>query len=317
MHRHRFGTKLEGGPVRMTRWQDDTSHDNSSHHGQNSSRFLEAWLKKQIIFPDFALYSVAVMIVCPSHWDTVISKLSKKVNYTLSPPDIYLLVPCPGCPMSSYNNGGWEAEEGHGNDANHDHSQIWQYAPHFSETVTQTQQNSQYTIYWTSEWYFLFEYLLDLHINESYLFCCRRWWWYSNDHSSDRFWWKMLSILVNNGSFLGHLTLRSIAKSVGDGGEGNQTAMSSHAQLWGMYQWAESLVRSSFLPTSCIMTIFAIDQDSMSQIQASRLVDVILCRKMHSIRKMLLLNIMLLYCSHTKRCWLRFIAMRLWIIFTQ
>lgn len=144
MHRHRFGTKLEGGPVRMTRWQDDTSHDNSSHHGQNSSRFLEAWLKKQIIFPDFALYSVAVMIVCPSHWDTVISKLSKKVNYTLSPPDIYLLVPCPGCPMSSYNNGGWEAEEGHGNDANHDHSQIWQYAPHFSETVTQTQQNSQY-----------------------------------------------------------------------------------------------------------------------------------------------------------------------------
>ena len=122
----------------------------------------------------------------------------------------------------------------------------------------------------TSEWYFLFEYLLDLYINESYLFCCRRWWWYSNDHSSDRFWWKMLSILVNNGSFLGHLTLRSIAKSVGDGGEGNQTAMSSHAQLWGMYQWAESLVRSSFLPTSCIMTIFAIDQDSMSQIQAPR-----------------------------------------------
>lgn len=108
MHRHRFGTKLEGGPVRMTRWQDDTSHDNSSHHGQNSSRFLEAWLKKQIIFPDFALYSVAVMIVCPSHWDTVIFKLSKKVNYTLSPPDIYLLVPCPRCPMSSYNNGGWD-----------------------------------------------------------------------------------------------------------------------------------------------------------------------------------------------------------------
>ena len=172
--------------------------------------------------------------------------------------------------MSSYNNGGWEAEEGHGNDANHDHSQIWQYAPHFSETVTQTYQDSQYTIYWTSEWYFRFEYLLDPHVNESYLFCCRRWWWYSNDHSSDRFWWKMLSILVNNGSFLGHLTLRSIAKSVGDGGEGNQTAMSSHAQLWGMYQWAESLVRSSFLPTSCIMTIFAIDQDSMSQIQAPR-----------------------------------------------
>ena len=133
--------------------------------------------------------------------------------------------------------GRWEAEEGHGNDANHDHSQIWQYAPHFSETVTQTHRDSQYTIYWTSEWYFLFEYLLDLHINESYLFCCRRWWWYSNDHSPDRFWWKMLSILVNNGSFLGHLTLRSIAKSVSDGGERNQTAMSSHAQLWGMYQW--------------------------------------------------------------------------------
>ena len=85
MHRHRFGTKLEEGSGRMTRWQDDTSHDNSSHHGQNSSRFLEVWLKKQINFPDFALYSVAVMIVCPSHWDTVISKLSKKVNYTLSP----------------------------------------------------------------------------------------------------------------------------------------------------------------------------------------------------------------------------------------
>ena len=35
----------------------------------------------------------------------------------------------------------------------------------------------------------------------------------------------MLSILVNNGSFLGHLTLRSIAKNVSDGGESNQTAM--------------------------------------------------------------------------------------------
>ena len=44
----------------------------------------------------------------------------------------------------------------------------------------------------------------------------------------------MLSILVNNGSFLGHLTLRSIAKNVSDGGEGNQTAMASHAQLRGM-----------------------------------------------------------------------------------
>ena len=127
-------------------WQDDrmtpvmtTRHIMvKTHHGS-----WKLGSKKQIIFPDFALYSVAVMIVCPSHWDTVIFKLSKKVNYTLSPPDIYLLVPCPRCPMSSYNNGGWEAEEGHGNDANHDHSQIWQYAPHFSETVTQTHRDSQ------------------------------------------------------------------------------------------------------------------------------------------------------------------------------
>ena len=44
----------------------------------------------------------------------------------------------------------------------------------------------------------------------------------------------MLSILVNNGSFLGHLTFRSIAKDVGEGGESNQTAMASHAQLRGM-----------------------------------------------------------------------------------
>ena len=44
----------------------------------------------------------------------------------------------------------------------------------------------------------------------------------------------MLSILVNNGSFLGHLTLRSIAKDVSDGDESNQTAMASYAQLRGM-----------------------------------------------------------------------------------
>ena len=226
-------------------WQDDrmtpvmtTRHIMvKTHHGS-----LEAWLKKQFIFSDLYLYSVAVMIVSPSHWDTVIFKLSKKVIYTLSLPDIYLLVPCPRCPMSSYINGGWEALEGHGNDANHDHSQIWQYASHFSETVTQTQthRDSQDIIYWTSEWFLIFEYLLNLPTHsESYLFCYRRWWWYSNDPSSDRFWWKMLSILVNNGSFLGHLTLRSNAKSVSDGDKGNQTVMSSQAQLWGMYQWAD------------------------------------------------------------------------------
>ena len=87
--------------------------------------------------------------------------------YTLSLPDIYLLVPCPRCPMSSYINGGWEALEGHGNDANHDHSQIWQYAPHFSETVTQIQINrdSQDIIYLTSEWfYYLSIYWTSLHI---------------------------------------------------------------------------------------------------------------------------------------------------------
>ena len=44
----------------------------------------------------------------------------------------------------------------------------------------------------------------------------------------------MLSILVNNGSFLGHLTLRSIAENISDGGESNQTAMASHPQLRGM-----------------------------------------------------------------------------------
>lgn len=54
---------------------------------------------------------------------------------------------------------------------------------------------------------------------------------------------KMLSILVNNGSFLGHLTLHSNAKSASDWGKGNQTVMSGQAQqLWGMYQWAESIL---------------------------------------------------------------------------
>ena len=39
----------------------------------------------------------------------------------------------------------------------------------------------------------------------------------------------MLLILVNNGSFLGHLTSHGIAKSVRDGGVSNQAAMASQA----------------------------------------------------------------------------------------
>ena len=82
----------------------------------------------------------------------------------------------------------------------------------------------------------------------------------------------MLSILVNNGSFLGHLTSHGIAKSVRDGGVSNQAAMASHAQLSGMFLGPKSSMGSILIPTdqlhaSCIMTIFATDQDSVSQIQ--------------------------------------------------
>ena len=176
MHRHRFGTKLEEGSGRMTRWQDDTSHDNSSHHGQNSSRFLEVVLKKQINSPDFTLYSAAVMMVCPSHWDTVTRtffQLSKKVNYTLSPWHQPFSPPCPGCPpMSSYNNGERRTMA----------MMPTMTTPRYGNTLLISQKLlprhqkilktlfcehpngiSFLSIYWAPH-------------NESYLFCSRRWW---------------------------------------------------------------------------------------------------------------------------------------------
>ena len=51
-------------------WQDDTSHDSSSHHGQNSSRFLKLWLKNKLIFQT-SYYTPHCQNDCLSHCDPV------------------------------------------------------------------------------------------------------------------------------------------------------------------------------------------------------------------------------------------------------
>ena len=183
MHRHRFGTKLEGGPVRMTRWQDDTSHDNSSHHGQNSSRFLEVGLKNKLILQTLLR---TVMMVCPSHWDTVTRTFFNypKKWIILYLPDISHLVPLAHgahkCPVTIMGRRGpwqwcqpWPLPDMaiRSSFLRNCYSDIQRFSSHYFVNIRMV---------------FPFWVFIELHIMSLICFALGDGgsWWYSNDHSS-------------------------------------------------------------------------------------------------------------------------------------